>query len=388
MFNVKYLKKFVGYHSQFATKESKRQDFIGGHRLERTLVSKRIDTIAMYINIIPKDWKLGTKEYPEKWLFVLGSDNIVIKAQPLGLNHNLFPVAVCAPEFDGYSVTPISRIEVLAGLQQVLNWMFNSHVANVRKAINDMLVVDPYLININDLKDPGPGKLVRMRRPAWGKGVKDAVHQLVVQDITQNNMNDAAAIMQLMDRVGGADQAMSGTLRQGGPERLTGKEFQGTRTSAVSRMERVARIIGLQALQDVGYMFASHTQQLMSQDTYVKSVGRWQEELIREFQPRDNRVRVSPFDILCEYDMMVRDGSIPGGNFSEAWVQLYDVIGKNPILADRIDTFRVFLHIARNMGAKNVHEFEKVQSSVVPNEQVMEQVGRGNLVPFEGGGNV
>lgn len=388
VFNVKYLRKFMGRHSMFATKESKRQDFIGGHRLDRTLVSKRVDTINMYINIVPKDWKLGPSEYPEKWLFILAADEVLIKAQPLNLDHNLYPIAVCAPEFDGYSVTPISRIEVLSGLQQVLNWEFNSHIANVRKAINDMLVVDPYLININDLKDPGPGKLIRMRRPAWGKGVKDAVHQLVVQDITQNNMNDAAAIMSWMDRIGGADQAMSGALRQGGPERLTGQEFQGTRTSAVSRMERIARVIGLQSMQDIGYMFASHTQQLMSQDTYVKSVGRWQEELMREYQPKDNRVKVSPFDLLCNYDMMVRDGSIPGGNFSQAWVKLYEVIGKHPILAERLDTFRIFTHIARNMGAKNVHEFEKVQSSVAPNEQVMEQVQRGNLIPFEGGGNV
>ena len=109
---------------------------------------------------------------------------------------------------------------------------------------------------------------------------------------------------------------------------------------------------------------------------------------MREFGPEANKIKVSPFDILCDYDMMVRDGSIPGGNFSEAWIQLFDTIGRNPILADKIDTFRVFLHIARNMGAKNVHEFEKVQSTVVPNEQVMNQVQKGNLVPYEGGGNV
>ena len=38
-----------------------------------------------------------------------------------------------------------------------------------------MLVVDPYLVNINDLKDPQPGKLIRLRRPAWGRGVDKVV---------------------------------------------------------------------------------------------------------------------------------------------------------------------------------------------------------------------
>jgi hypothetical protein len=30
-------------------------------------------------------------------------------------------------------------------------------------------IVDPSLINVEDLKDLKPGKLIRLRRPAWGK---------------------------------------------------------------------------------------------------------------------------------------------------------------------------------------------------------------------------
>ena len=384
VFNVRYLKGLIGKHSQFAEKQSKRQEFIGGHRLEKTPVSERIDVINMYVNLVPEDWKIGDSEYPEKWLFSLASDDIVIRAKPLGLNHNLYPITVAAPEYDGYSSTPISRLEILKGMQGVLDWLFNSHIANVRKAINDMLVVDPYLVNINDLKDPEPGKLIRMRRPAWGRGVKDAVVQLQVNDITQRNIQDSAFIIQWMGKMGGADESMMGAQRTGGPERKTGKEFQGTRTGAISRMERIARIIGLQAMQDIGYMFASHTQQLMSRETYIKATGRWQEDLMKEFQPRDKRVKVDPMDLLVDYDVMVRDGSIPGGNFSEAWVQFFDVLASHPEILQKIDIFRVFTHIARNMGAKNVHEFERLEQQVVPDEQVADQAKRGNLVPIRG----
>jgi len=384
VFNVKYVQHLVGKHSQFADKQSKRQDFIGGHRLERTEVSKRVDVINMYINLVPKEWKLGDREYPEKWLFSLASDDVVVRAKPLGLNHNMYPITVAAPEYDGYSSTPISRLEILKGMQGVLDWLFNSHIANVRKAINDMLVVDPYLVNINDLKDPEPGKLIRMRRPAWGRGVKDAVVQLSVSDITQRNIQDSAFIIQWMGKMGASDESMMGAQRTGGPERKTSKEFQGTRASAVSRMERIARIIGLQAMQDIGYMFASHTQQLMSRETHIKATGRWQEELMREFQPRDKRVKVDPMDLLIDYDVMVRDGSIPGGNFSEGWIQMFDVLASHPEVTQKIDVFRVFTHIARNMGAKNVHEFERLEQQVVPDEEVAAQAKRGNLVPIGG----
>jgi len=36
---------------------------------------------------------------------------------------------------------------------------------------NDILVVDPYLININDFVGTGVKHIVRTRRPSWGRGV-------------------------------------------------------------------------------------------------------------------------------------------------------------------------------------------------------------------------
>jgi hypothetical protein len=330
IFNVKYLKAIKNRKSSFSTDQSKRNIKYGGQDPRNTTVSStnHVDTIYMYVNLIPNEWKLGASEYPEKWLFALSSDEVITSASKVDHAHGMFPVAVAAPEFDGFSPTPIGRLEILYGLQHTLDFLFNSHVANVRKSINDMFVVDPYLININDLKDPEPGKLIRLRRPAWGRGVDKVVQQLTVNDITRNNIADSAYITQWMDKISGADQSMMGALRQGGPERLTKGEFQGTRGSAISRLQRVASIIGMQFMQDIGYMFAVHTQQYMSQDTYVKTIGRNQDKLTKIFGKQE-RVPVTPYDLSIDYDVIVRDGSIPGGNFSEIWVQLFQIIGNS-----------------------------------------------------------
>ena len=48
-------------------------------------------------------------------------------------------------------------MEILQGMQTIVDWMFNSHVVNVRKAINDVLVIDPYLLNVNDLENVEAG---------------------------------------------------------------------------------------------------------------------------------------------------------------------------------------------------------------------------------------
>jgi len=383
LFNVKYLKHKKDKRSTLALDQSDRQTRHGGStELQRsaTGVTTPVDIIKMYITLIPKEWGLSDSEYPEKWYFELASDDIIIACEKADHSHGMYPVAVASPEFDGYSITPIGRLEVLYGLQHTLDFLFNSHIENVKKAINDMLVVDPYLVNINDLKDPQPGKLIRLRRPAWGRGVEKVVQQLAINDITRLNIADSSYITQWMDRISGADQSMMGTLRLSGPERLTRSEFQGTRGSAVSRLQRIAMIIGMQFMQDVGTMFASHVQQYMTKETYVRAVGRYADQLKATFGK--DRVQVSPYDLAINYDLIVRDGSIPGGNFSDAWISLFKVIAQSPELLQSFDITRIFIYIAQQLGAKNVEDFtRKVTPQVMPDETVLREAEKGNLVP-------
>lgn len=386
VFNVKYLRAKTDKRSALATDESMREYKFGGtsKSLRQGLVSTTnpVDNINMYINLIPKEWELGSSEYPEKWFFRLSADDIITKCQKANHYHGLYPMSVASSEYDGYSITPISRLEILKGLQGVLDWLFNSHIANVRKAINDMFVVDPYLININDLKDPNPGKLIRLRRPAWGHGVKDVVQQLGVTDITRMNISDSAYVTQWMDRISKTDPSMSGMVRQSGPERLTRGEFQGTRSSAVSQLQHIAMIVGMQFMQDIGTMFAVHAQQYMTKETFVRVTGRNEEKLMKYFGKQ--RVPVSPLDMAVNYDLIVRDGSVPGGNFSEAWIQLFSTIAGTPELYQQFDITRIFMYIASQLGAKNVEDFkrnvQRIQPQQMDDEEVLRQYKAGNLV--------
>jgi hypothetical protein len=390
LFNVKYLSKCKDRRSVLALDQSDRQTRHGGNtELNRSTTSTQnpVDVINMYVTLIPKEWKLSKSEVPEKWFFRLSADNIITTCMKADHNHGMYPTATASPEFDGYSITPIGRLEVLYGLQHTLDFLFNSHIANVRKSINDMLIVDPYLVNIKDIEDPKPGKLIRLRRPAWGRGVDKVVQQLAVQDITRLNIADSSYITQMMDRISGADQSMQGALRQGGPERLTSAEFQGTRGSAFSRLQRLAIVIGAQAMQDIGLMYATHTQQYMTKDTYVKIAGDYEEEL-RTVYGDAKRTKVTPYDLAIDYDLIVRDGSIPGGNFSEAWIDLFKIIGPDEELRKAFDVPKLFMYIAKELGAKNVQDFKRnmgqIQPQTMPDEQVMQQVQAGNMIPVGG----
>jgi hypothetical protein len=395
IFNVKYVRHVKNKRTSiYPSDQSNRMIKQGGNERNNSELNP-VDVIWLNATIIPNMFgptdgdKIGTSEYPEKWLFGLASDDVVIAAHPLGLTHDCYPISVVAPDFDGYSPLANSRLAIEYGLQEILDYLLNSHIANLRKAVNDMIIVDPYQVNVNDLKNPKEGAIIRLRRPAWGRGVKDVAQQLIINDITRNNIGDAGFIMQMMDKVGSASDAVQGNLRQGGPERLTKSEFQGTLSGAVNRIERIARIIGMMGLQDIGYFFAHHTQQMLSMETYIKTTGRWQETIINEYSDKvqNNRMKVTPFDLLVDYDLLIRDGSVPGGNFNDSWIQLYQILASNPELAQRFEMVRIFKHIAKGMGAKDVDQFERIippQQNVAtaPDETVENEVQKGNLVPI------
>ena len=382
VFNVRYLKG-KQCTSQFwgSQRDQKAQTTIVGD----TTVLRPVDVIYIYINIIPKDWGLGDYEEPEKWLFAIAADKYIIQAQPLDLDHNMFPVAVCAPTFDGYSSAPLSRLELLGGMQELLDWLLNSHVANVRKTINDMIIYDPYMLNTDDLIDPKPGKLVRARRAAWGKDIRGSIQQLQINDVTRQHIADAQLTMNLMNQISGSDDAMMGTLRQGGPERLSAAEFSGTQSQALGRLQSLAMIVGQQLIQDIGYMFAMHTQQMMQEDVWINTVGTWQEQLLAHYGPQvqNDRMRVTPQDLNIDFDIAVNpEGQ---GQATQFWLQMFDIIAKTPELYQLIDVGRVFRYVASQLGAKNVDNFLRapIQPMGAPTADVIAQAQAGNIIPID-----
>jgi hypothetical protein len=252
-----------------------------------------------------------------------------------------------------------------------------------------MLIVDPSLINMEDLANPEPGKLVRLRRSAWGRGTSGAVEQLKVSDITARNMQDAEQIMALMQRASAATDATMGIQRSGG-ERVTAQEYSGTMQMAVSRLEHIAKIIRKQYMIDLAYFHASHTQQLMSQDIYAKASGEWPERLIEEFGLDPQKaMSITPFDILADFDIIYRDGTTATADAlsNDFWTRNFAAILQSDKLGD-FDVRRIFQHMARLNGAKNVGEFIRKDGGelgalIQPDQDVLKNAQAGNLVALD-----
>lgn len=384
LFNCKYLKHIDG-RSVYGEDESQRdKDLV---RQDFTLDDSyryNADVIYLYIDIIPSSMGLGSNDRPEKWLFAVAGDSVVLKAGPCDLDHNMFPVGMCAAEYDGYSVAPLARLEVVGGLQTFIDFLYNSHMTNVRKAVNDMFVVDPELVNINDLRNPSAGRLIRLRKKAWGRGVKDAVEQLQIYDVTKNHLQDVSFVSDLVDKVIGTPDALQGVMRQSS-ERRSATEFRETKGSALSRLERLAWVASLQAMSDLAYIYASQTQQFMSVDQYVKIVGRHEQELRAVFGDASHAL-VDPLAILVDYDIKSGSSMLPTSGDPNQWAAMFQIIAANPQLAMQFDTMRIFQYWAKLTGAKNLEDFvlrgPQVNAQVMPDEQVEQQAQAGNIIPI------
>jgi hypothetical protein len=383
MFNVEYAKHLTNTVSQFMVDEAVQANDGRNDVINTTSsLTRPIDVLKVIVKFIPSEWEVFNSDEVETWLFRIAGDSLLIGAEKLDLDHGKIPVVATAPEYDGRSASPVSKLETLYGLQSVGDWLYNSHITNVRKSLNNMLIVDPSMVNMNDLRDPAPGKMIRTRKPAWGRGVDGAIKQLKIDDITRQNIGDAGFIQSAMELAAGTDGSMMGSLRNSGPERLTKGEFQGTRTSAISRLERIALIISLQLMHDLSDMFATNTQQFMSNNTYIKITEGLEQDLIKQgFEVENKRLKVKFQDLLIPYDVKLKDGSIPGGNFSDGWMDLYKLVVENEALSSRLDIFKLFKFIAYNFGAKNVDKFE-LKPQVMPDQQVENMAQRGDIVPF------
>ncbi len=332
------------------------------------------EILEMYVELIPRDWGLDTTSYPEKWVFVVAADQVIIHAQPMGLFHNKFPYNVIEMEIDAYSMFKRGMFELAAPLQNVINWLYNTHFYNTRKALNDMFVVDPSMIVMKDIMDPNPGKLIRLKEEMYGRDVRSAISQLPVLNYTQAHLQDSQLIASLLQRVTGVNDNIMGMLSAGG--RKTATEVRTSSTFGVNRLKTVSEWFSSGGWSDMAITMLQNTQQLMETQKKVRLAGdTWQIPGASQY------LNVSPEDIQGFYDFIPVDGTLPIDRFAlvNMWTQLLGQMATAPQVMQQYDLGKIFGYVAQLGGLKNIQQF-KVQ--VASPEMLQQQTQAGNVVPI------
>ena len=331
---------------------------------------------VMVVSLSPKAWGLGKSSAPEKWVFVIADSEVIIQARPQGEYHDDFPVVTIEPEYEGYHEFSFSRLETVEPMNDVISWLYNTHFMNVRKSLNDMFVVDPTKIEINDLLDPEPGKLIRTKPMSFGN-IRDSIAQFPVNDVTQMHMQDARAMTDVAHRVMGTSDAMMGAAPSS--SRRTATEIQSTNQMGTARLRSQTEFVALQGISKLSMMALTSSQQHYDFEMEFK--------IARELANEQRSINVTPDMLAGSYDYIPVIGGMPYDNQSQQtlWKDILLQGGRIEGFNQQFDLTAILGHIAQLSGIRNIDSFKLQAQSQDP--RVLEQQAQaGNIVPIGAGG--
>ena len=325
------------------------------------------------IDLIPRELGIGENDTPEKWIFTFANRNQIVQAEMYDADHDKHPVAVAEPYSLGEDFGSPALTDYIGPIQDTLGWFFNSHYDNVRRTMNNEFVVDPSMIEMQDLKKPHAGLLIRLKRTAMGQDVRTAITQFPVTDVTRNHIQDAQILFDLGARISGASDNLQGLQEAGG--RKTATEVRGAAQSGASRLMMQARIISSQASVDQREQMTLNLQQYLDPEFSLTVLGKDLEKgPIRQ---------IGPMDMVGDFYYPVHDGSIQMDRIAllDAWKELFLALLSDEELRATYSVGQAFEFIAELGGIDNIDQFKIVQGD---GGDLAQQAQQGNIVPIRG----
>src|SRR3990167_478984 len=354
-------------------------------RKNRTHVNEEI-----IVELIPKDYELDEEDRPQQWIFNLIDGTSIVRAEPNPFYGFNYSVVETFPDILASMSQGIMELSEPLGAH--LSFLFNSHSANVRKAVRDMFLFDPSRIDVRDILEPTAGKLIRLLPLAYGTDPSTAFKQLAVTDVTQNHILDSKALLDLWHRIIGSSESMYGVVSS---SRRTASEMQGLNKMAATRMKMLADLMSSEGVAPLTELMAITRQENMSIDQFIEIAGRTAAELgIPANMIVDGFARVRKDHINGVFDYPAQEGVLPQDRASAAEVfqQLFEAVVKAPFLANTFDPVEIFKETVRQRGIYNIDDFLRkgIQGNVaiVRDAALHEMRAKGKVVPYGGNGQV
>ncbi len=324
----------------------------------------------MVIDLIPKDWKLGKSSYPEKWVFKVVADKVIIEARPYGRYHDEFPAALLPMDFDAYKSFSISMLDRLQPLNDAMTWLLNQHFYNVRSSLSNNFIYDPSRVVHKDLVRRGTSKLIRLKESAYGQDIRSIIQQVPVADVTRGNIPDMQELAEYMARASGVNDNLMGQVHQGGRKSAT--EIRTSSTMGINRLKTVAEYWSAIAMGPLGQRLLANTQQYYDEAQEFRVAGSLAQEA--------GTIRVTPEQIAGQFDFVSVDGTMPIDRYAQAnlFKEILMGAGKMPFISQRYDLGKMFGWMTQLAGLKNIKQFE---IQIMPDGQVPMELDRGNMTP-------
>lgn len=329
-----------------------------------------VNLVELYVKVVPSELGIGKNDDQEIWLFTVANGDTLIGCEPSGWIHGQFPFLVQPMEMDAYGLSSRGVPVIGQSLNQTMDWLVNSHMFNVRKAVNNEFLYDPSLIDSRDFNDPRPGKRIRLRPSAYGKDVRTMVHQFSQVDYTRNNLSDVTFIEGMFQRVFGTSPQTMGAMNAGGRKSAT--EVRTAMAGGMSRLKVLSEYYSATSFSAFSSMLLSGCRQMYEAPLQLRIAGNMG-------ATKGEILSSNPMDLAGDFDLVPVDGTLPLDRFAMAAVykELLMGVSQLPSVAGRYDTAGIFAWIAKMSGIKNLDTFEiKAEDE----QKLLREAQLGNMV--------
>jgi hypothetical protein len=308
------------------------------------------------VRLIPKDWKLGDSDHSELWKFTWAG-KVIIQAEPLGMIHSMHPFVCTEPTSFGHDFMSVSMNDMIGPFQDILSWLVSSRMENVRVSVNNMFAADPSRVEVNDIRSSPIGRVIRLKAQAMGLPIREAIQQIVTQDVTQGHFSDIQTMRILADTITGVNDNMRGIQTAGG--RRSATEARMAMQNGASRLSEMAIRVSGQAMQPLAQQMIMNIQQFMPDKMWVETTGD---------DGTPNSRQITPDMIVGQFNYQVSDGTLPYDKTAlvEIWKEIMFGVAKDPELRQNYDLPKIFDHTAILGGAKNIDSFKRQQPPMMP----------------------
>lgn len=342
-------------------------------------------------------YEVNLPQVDQIWLVITILDEGAVVRFQLSPNGRQFPCVVGGLYFDSHKTYSQSLYDLLMPLHDISTWLLRSRVDNVQAALNNLIFADPTQVSIPDLIDRNPWGIVRtMPGSKPGEGV--FISQ--IPDVTRGHWADIAAMGDMKQRVSAASDAQQGMPTSDGIRTAT--EIQRLTQLGSQRLGVLARIQSATTIRPFATMMVNNLQDAISIDGSIK-IKAGENPGILAPMIKDDYLDFNIGDIQGDIEYLVVDGTLPiePTRNADVWMRMLQIINETGLNME-YDAGRIVEEAIRSMGISDLEQFkisqqqkaggltpsqkvslmEKMRgASVQPNEQVMNEVQKGNLVP-------
>lgn len=308
-----------------------------------------------------------------------------------------FPTVIGGLHNDRNKTYGQSLYDLLLPLHDIATWLLRSRVDNVQAALNNLIFVDPTMVSVPDLIDRNPWGIVRSL-PGAKPG--DGVFIAEIPDVTRGHWNDIAALAELKQRVSAASDAQQGVPT---PDVRTATEIQRLTQLGSQRLGVLSRILSATTIRPMVRMMTANIQDALQFNGSIK-VDSQNDPSSLQAMAEDGYIDFSVQDLQGDINYLVIDGTLPlePERNAKTWLDMLQIMSqtglnmeyKMGMIAEEaiqalgisdLDRFKISDE-ERQKGmtpSQQMQMLEKMRgASVQPNEQVQQQVEKGNLVPI------